>query len=187
MSDQDLDRSCMGRMCAGDTKALEELYDRHTPMLYAVVFRIVGRTHDAEEVLQDTWLQAWKRADAWEPARGSLAGWLLTMARSRAIDRIRSLAARQRAETAAPPPDPLGSAQEEPAAGAVRRQLGERVSAALAALSPRQREVLELAYFAGLSQSEIAARLGAPLGTVKSWTRQGLLRLREVVPQEELT
>ena len=176
----------MRRVCAGDTKAFEELYDRHTPMLYAVVLRIVGSAHEAEEVLQDAWLQAWKRAESWDPARGAVAAWLLTLARSRAIDRIRSLAARQRAETAAPAPDPANSG-DEPATSAARSQLHERVSAALAVLSPRQREVLELAYFGGLSQSEIAGRLGAPLGTVKSWTRQGLLRLRGAVPQEELT
>jgi RNA polymerase sigma-70 factor (ECF subfamily) len=182
MSDQDLDRSCMSRMRAGDTRALEELYDRHTPMLYGLVLRIVGRSHDAEEVLQDMWVQAWRRADTWEPARGSVAAWLITLARSRAIDRLRSLAARQRAETAAPPPDP--PAGDAVAAGAEQRQSQQRMAAALAALGPQQREVLELAYFGGLSQSEIAARLGAPLGTVKSWTRQALLRLREVVPQE---
>jgi RNA polymerase sigma-70 factor (ECF subfamily) len=181
MNDHDLDRSCMSRMRAGDTRALEELYDRHTPMLHGLVLRIVGRSHDAEEVLQDMWVQAWRRADTWEPTRGSVAAWLITLARSRAIDRLRSLAARQRAEAATPAPDlPANDA----AIGAEQRQRQQRMAAALASLGPQQREVLELAYFGGLSQSEIAARLGAPLGTVKSWTRQALLRLREVVPQE---
>ena len=184
MSDQEIDRSCMDRLCAGDTKALEELYDRHTPMLYGLVLGIVGRVLDAEEVLQDTWLQAWRRAETWEPSRGTVAAWLLTLARSRAIDRIRSLASRRRAESAAPPPDPSAPG-DEPAASAARRQLHERMSAALATLTAQQREVLVLAYFGGLSQSEIATRVGAPLGTVKSWTRQGLMRLRESVPLEE--
>ena len=186
MSDQDLDRSCVSRMRAGDTQALEELYDRHTPMLYGLVLRIVGRVADAEEVMQDTWLQAWRRAASWDPGRGTVAGWLVTLARSRAIDRIRSVASRQRAETTAPPPEAAISA-DEPAANAAQRQRQERLSAALATLTPRQREVLELGYFAGLSQSEIAARIGAPLGSVKSWTRQGLMRMRELVPQEEMT
>lgn len=101
-------------------------------------------------------------------------------------NRIRSVAARQRAEAAAPPPDPPPG-RDEPATHAADRQRTERVSAAMAALTPRQREVLELGYFGGLSQSEIAARLDAPLGTVKSWTRQGLMRLRQLVPQEETT
>jgi RNA polymerase sigma-70 factor (ECF subfamily) len=186
MSEQDLDRSRIHRMRDGDTLALEELYDRHTPMLYGLVVRIVGRASDAEEVLQDNWVQAWRRASSWDPARGTVAGWLVTLARSRAIDRIRSVASRRRAETAAPPPEPPIVA-DEPAANVARHQRQERLSAALAALTPRQREVLELGYFGGLSQSEIAARIDAPLGSVKSWTRQGLMRLREVITQEELT
>jgi RNA polymerase sigma-70 factor (ECF subfamily) len=186
MSDQETDRACMSRLQAGDPQALEELYDRHSPMLYAVVLRITGRVADAEEVLQDAWVQAWRRASSWDPARGTVAAWLLTLARSRAIDRIRSITSRQRAESAAPAPDPL-TAADEPAAGAIRRQARDRMASALESLTPSQREVIELAYFGGLSQTEIAARVGAPLGTVKSWTRQGLMRLREVVPQEEMT
>jgi RNA polymerase sigma-70 factor, ECF subfamily len=185
MGEQDLDRSCVGRMSAGDTAALEELYDRHTPMLYGLVLRIVGRAADAEEVLQDVWLQAWRQAATWDPARGTVAGWLVTLARSRAIDRIRSVASRRRAEST-PPPE-TASVPDEPAANAERHQRQERLSAALATLTPRQREVLELGYFGGLSQSEIAARIGAPLGSVKSWARQGLMRMRELVPQEEMT
>jgi len=186
MSDQDPDRSCVSRMRAGDTRALEELYDRHAPLLYGLVLRIVGRASDAEEVLQDTWLQAWRQAAAWDPGRGTVVGWLITLARSRAIDRIRSVASRMRAETSAPPPEVVTGA-DEPAASAEARQRRERMAAALAALTPRQREVLELGYFGGLSQSEIATRLGTPLGTVKSWTRQGLTRMRELVPEKELT
>jgi len=185
MSTQDLDRSCMDRLRAGDTKALEELYDRHTPMLYGIVLRIVGRVGDAEEVLQDVWTFAWKRADTWEPSRGSVAAWLLTVARSRAIDRFRSLASRRRAETAAPEPEPVRT--NEPVANTAHRQLHERVTAALATLSQPQRTALELGYFGGLSQSEIAGQMGAPLGTVKSWMRQGLMRMRELVPAEERT
>ena len=184
MSDPELDRSCMDRLRAGDLQALEELYDRHTPLLHALVMRIVGRAADAEEVLQDIWVHAWKRAETWEPGRGTVVAWLLTLARSRAIDRIRSVAARRRAETATPPPEPPVE-RDEPAMSADERRRRERIAAAMATLAPQQREVLELGYFGGLSQSEIAARLGAPLGTVKSWTRQGLMRLREVVPQEE--
>ena len=184
MSEPDLDRTCIGRMAAGDTRALEELYDRHAPMLYGLVLRIVGKASDAEEVLQDAWLQAWRRADTWDAARGTVAAWLVTLARSRAIDRIRSVAARQRAESATPAPEM--ALADEPAANAAQRQRQERLSAALATLTPRQREVLELGYFGGLSQTEIAERIGAPLGSVKSWTRQGLMRLRELVPEAEM-
>jgi RNA polymerase sigma-70 factor (ECF subfamily) len=185
MSDSETDRACMTRVCAGDTQALEELYDRHAGLLYGLVVRIVGRSQDAEEVLQDTWLQVWRSAASWDPARGPVAAWLVTLARSRAIDRFRSVASRARAETASPPADPPLTA--DPAADVAARRRHERVTAALATLAPQQRSALELAYFGGLSQSEIATRVGAPLGTVKSWTRQGLMRLRDLMGGEERT
>ena len=184
MSDQDLDISCMQRVRSGDMRALEQLYDRHSVLLYSVALRILGRAADAEEVLQEAWLQAWNRAESYDAGRGAVAAWLLTLVRSRAIDRLRSRASRQRVEQAiadGPPPPSV----EEPPVTVANRQQHERVISALAALGPQQREVLELAYFGGLSQSEIASRLGAPLGTVKSWTRQGLLRLRDLLPEEE--
>jgi RNA polymerase sigma-70 factor (ECF subfamily) len=112
-----------------------------------------------------------------------VAGWLLTVARTRALDRYRSLASRGRAESRVDPEPQRPPA--EPSFAAALGELGARVRSALAELQPRQREVIEIAYFEGLSQSEIAERLKAPLGTVKSWTRQGLMRLRELLPQEE--
>ena len=183
MNEQQQDRSCMERIRAGDMRALEELYDRHSGLLYSAALRILGRAADAEEVLQEAWLQAWNRAESYDVARGAVVAWLLTLLRSRAIDRVRSRASRQRVEQAvaeAPPPQ----AAEEPPATVAQRQLQEQVTSALEELAPQQRQVLELAYFGGLSQSEIASRLGAPLGTVKSWTRQALMRLRDLVPEE---
>jgi RNA polymerase sigma-70 factor (ECF subfamily) len=183
MNEQQQDRSCMERIRAGDMRALEELYDRHSGLLYSAALRILGRAADAEEVLQEAWLQAWNRAESYDVARGAVVAWLLTLLRSRAIDRVRSRASRQRVEQAvaeAPPPQ----AVVEPPAVAAQRELQERVTSALEELAPQQRQVLELAYFGGLSQSEIASRLGAPLGTVKSWTRQALMRLRDLVPEE---
>jgi RNA polymerase sigma-70 factor (ECF subfamily) len=185
MGDQDRDVSCLDRLRAGDHRALEELYDRHNPLLYSLVLRIVRQVPDAEEVLQEIWVQAWKLAGAYDPARGSVGAWLVTLARSRAIDRYRSMASRQRAETGGEPDPPR--MLDEPAGRAAQSQLRERVNAALAGLAPQQRLSLELAYFSGLSQSEIALHLGAPLGTVKSWIRQGLSRLRELVPREDWT
>ena len=103
MSESETDRACMTRVCAGDAQALEELYDRHASLLYGLVVRIVGRSQDAEEVLQDTWLQVWRNATSWDPARGPVAAWLVTLARSRAIDRFRSVASRLRRSGAASP------------------------------------------------------------------------------------
>ncbi len=123
-----------------------------------------------------------------DSTRGAVGAWLVTIVRSRALDRVRSLGSRRRAETAAAEEAataPRPSAPD-PAASYARRTLGRDVATAMNALAPQQREVVELAYFEGLSQTEIAGRMNAPLGTVKSWTRQALLKLRERVPVEEL-
>ena len=183
MNQPDRDRSALERMVAGDTRALEELYDRHGDLLYSLVRRILSRTEDAEDAIQEIWLQAWRGARTYDPKRGTVCGWLVSIARSRAIDRLRSEGSRKRAAVAAgvDAPDP----PESPAESAVDRQRREHVDHAMSQLDPQHREVLELAYFAGLSQSEISERLGAPLGTVKSWTRQALSRLEKLVPREE--
>lgn len=183
MTGAENDLDCLRRIQAGDSAALGELYDRYTPLLYALVLRILRSPADAEDALQEAWVQVWKRAASFDPARGSVGAWLTTVARTRALDRYRSMRSRTTAETKvepdsiAPPPDP--------GAEAGLSQLGGRVREALGALTPQQRQVLEIAYFEGLSQTEIASRVGAPLGTVKSWTRQGLMRLKELLPQEE--
>lgn len=178
-SDQDLVRL----VASGDSAALAELYDRHSSILYSVALRVLANATDAEDALQQAWLQAWRSASAYDARRGTVVAWLLTLARSRALDLRRSRTSRRRAEDATenePRPSP-----PDPSASHEHRRLHERVTQALAALQPQQRQVLEIAYFEGMSQSEIAARLGAPLGTVKSWTRQGLMRLRELLPNEE--
>ncbi len=188
MNESERDRRCLERVADGDSTALAELYDHHADLLYSLALRIVGSASDAEEVLQDTWTQAWRNARSYDAARGAVGAWLVTIARSRALDRVRSLGSRRRAESAASteaaaaPPPPAA----DPAAGYARRSLAENVAAAITTLGAPQRQVVELAYFEGLSQSEIAVRLNAPLGTVKSWTRQALLRLRERVPMEAL-
>ncbi len=184
MSESDRDIACITRIRAGDSGALAELYDRHGGLLYSVILKILGRAADAEDVLQEAWFQVWKQAASYDRSRGPVVAWLVTLARSRAIDRYRSAAARQRMEKAVEA-DPEVATLPGPAATAEQDQLHERVSTALESLTPEQRQVLQLAYFGGLSQSEVATRIGAPLGTVKSWTRQGLLKLRELLPQQE--
>lgn len=183
MSLQEQDIQCLQRAQAGDTRSLAELYDRYTPLLYPLALRILRSPADAEDAVQEAWIQVWKRAAAYDPKRGTVAAWLLTVVRTRALDRYRSLSSRARAEGKVEV-DPV-AATAEPSASATQGQLGARVREALATLAPQQRQVIEIAYFEGLSQSEIAARLQSPLGTVKSWTRQGLARLRELLPREE--
>jgi len=183
MTQGERDRACLERVRRGDSHALEELYDRYNDFLYSLVRRIVSAAAEAEDVMQEAWLSAWRRASTYDPARGSVAAWLVTIARSRAIDRVRSEGARQRAGLASEldPPEPA----EDPSRAVMDAQRRERVTAALAGLEPQHRQVLELGYFSGLTQSEIANKIGAPLGTVKSWTRQALLRLSESVSRED--
>lgn len=183
MTDQDLDLRCLERLQNGDSNALEELFDRYSPLLYSMVLRVVRTPSDAEDTLQEVWLQVWKRVATFDPRRGTVAAWLVMLARSRALDRYRSLASRRNAEgRVEAAPETTG---DDASIASTQRQLSERVTQALGQLAPQQRQVIEIAYFEGLSQTEIAARLNAPLGTVKSWTRQGLTKLRELVPQEE--
>ncbi len=184
MSTQPGDLALLERVQAGDEQALAEMYDRFTPMLYPVALRILRRAADAEDAVQDVWMQVWRRSASYDPKRGAVAAWLLTVVRTRALDRYRSLASRTRAEGRVDPHDQV-TPPVDPTASAVSGQIGARVRDALAQLEPQQRQVLEIAYFEGLSQTEIAERIKAPLGTVKSWTRQGLMRLRDLVPQEE--
>jgi len=183
MSPQERDLECLLRLQSRDPSGLETLYDAYGAQLYAIVVRIVRDAAEAEDVLQEAWAQVWKSAASYDAQRGTVGAWLMTVARSRALDRYRAAASRGRAldqaETVMAPP----GAAPDPAAQTEQAQLGQHMRAALAQLPGEQRQVLELAYWGGLSQSEIAAQLGRPLGTVKSWTRQGLLRLRELTPR----
>ncbi|HYQ88966.1 MAG TPA: sigma-70 family RNA polymerase sigma factor [Candidatus Binatia bacterium] len=179
MTDQERDRLCVERMRAGDTRALEELYDRHNGLLYSVVLRIVRSPGDAEEVLRETWLQICRGTATYNASRGTVGAWLATAARNQSIDRLRREGAGAAAGVDAPHPT------EDASANAAHRQMSERVGRALEKLGPQHWQVVELAYFGGLTQGEIGERLNTPPGTVRSWTRQALLRLSELVPQEE--
>jgi RNA polymerase sigma-70 factor (ECF subfamily) len=181
---QERDLGLLLRLQAQDADALAALYDVHGALLYGVALRIVRDGAEAEDVVQETWMQVWRSAASYDPRRGTVAAWLLTLARSRALDRWRAAAARQRAVQAAEVEAPPPAQPADPETTSAQSQLAAHVTRALASLPPDHRRVLELAYFAGLSQSEIAARLNTPLGTVKSWTRQGLSKLRQIVPRE---
>ena len=178
------DTDLIGRAADGDERAMAELYDRYGQVLYAVAYRIVGQRADAEEVVLDAFAQAWRDATRFETSRGSVAGWLTTIARSRALDLVRARTRRERitATAAAERPDTppgMGGWRADPSAGVDLAERRRRVQLALEALSPPQRRAIELAYFEGLSQSEIAALLQEPLGTVKTRVRLGMQKLRE--------
>lgn len=183
VDDTERDAECVRRMSGGDPSAFEELYDRHSSLVYSVIVRIVVSPADAEEVLQETWLQAWRNAATFDAARGTVLAWLLNMSRSRALDRYRSTSSRHKAETAAETEMALPAASD-PWGSVAGAERSRRLREALELLKPRQREVLEIAYFEGLSQTEISARLAVPVGTIKTWMRQGTLALRAILADE---
>ncbi|WP_165223049.1 sigma-70 family RNA polymerase sigma factor [Aquisphaera insulae] len=168
----------------GDRPALERLYDRYAPLVYSLSLRILGIRADAEDVVQEVFLQVWRRADTYRSDRGSAECWIVAIARNRALARSRSEATMKRG---------LGHLREqsgpvavEPVSGpAVRAESALAVRSALAGLPDEQRRTLELAYFEGLTQSEIAARTGEPLGTVKTRIRLGMERLRSLLGRRE--
>lgn len=194
----------VARLVAGDATALAQLYDRHADAVFRVAFRRLGDRQLAEEVLQDTFLTLWNRAELFDPGAGSLIAWLSTIARNRAIDRHRALLRRSTLPLGptwvSDDADPEGleraleagtmltsstsPASDDPQWAVDQAERRAEISAALAGLPEVEHEVLRLAYYEELSQTEIATRLGWPLGTVKTRTRRALLRLRDALTVE---
>jgi len=175
------DRQTIERMRRRDSAALADLYDRYARSVYSLACRILSDRTEAEDVVQEVFSQAWRQADAYDAKRAPVAGWLLMMTRTRAIDRLRARSGRVQMVQALPTlPDPPDQ-HEGPEALAIGEQEAARVRAALDTLTESQRSAIELAYYEGLSQSDIAARLREPLGTVKTRIRTGLLKLRSAL------
>lgn len=174
------DSALVERMMAGDENALAALYDRYSGMLFAMLVRILRDTGAAEEVLQDLFLQLWRSAARYDAARGSLPAWLLVIGRNRAISRLRRRGPQEvqddgekfSMESVASP----GNMEDE----AWRAQMMNRLRNAMAALPGEQRKAVELAYFEGMTQTEIAAKTNTPLGTVKSRVRAAMQTLKQV-------
>lgn len=171
---RDSDEALIRRILGGDEVALGVLYDRYGGRVYSVANRILQDAGAAEEVLQDIFHQLWRNASSFDSARGSLGSWLLVMARNRSIDRLR----KRTPSTTEGIADDLPGWGQDMEIAAVRNEMAQRVREALQALPEAQREAMELAYFEGLTQSEIARRTGDPLGTVKTRLRTALASLR---------
>jgi len=174
------DINVVQRLAAGDRDAVAELYDRHAARIMGLAIRIVRNSSDAEDVVQEVFSQAWRTAPNYQPARGSVAGWLLMMARSRAIDRLRSRQPRRDVDDR-PDLDGLPADVAPVSEQLIASQQVAHVREAMTALPVEQRTALELAYFEGLTQSEIAERTQTPLGTVKTRIRTALTSLRRSV------
>ena len=173
------DRALVAAMETRDADALGQLYDRHAARLLGLAHRILGDTGEAEEVVQETFLYAWKAASTFDSSRGTVLAWLIVATRSRSIDRLRT-----RRPTAARGPNDADPLARLPAPGDVEAESAAReweteCRSAIGKLPSEQREALDLAYFEGLTHAEIAERTGSPLGTVKTRIRLGLMKLRE--------
>jgi RNA polymerase sigma-70 factor (ECF subfamily) len=172
------DLRLMSRVAARDGAAFTRLFELHAPVALGLLSRILSRRMEAEEVLQEVFLQVWMQADRYEAGRSTPRGWILMLARSRALDRLRRRdSSRRREELAGEEMDeaisPVGTARLE------RLERQTQVSTALEHLSPEQRRCIELAFFEGLTHTQIAERLAAPLGTVKSRILLGMNKLRQ--------
>jgi len=168
-----------------DELALELIYDRYRLILFGLMVRILNSREEAEDVLQEVFLQVWRRAGDFDESRGRAFTWLVTLARSRAIDRLRLLAARGRLAVSAA--QDAREQTSEAISETFHSEQREIVARALAELPAEQRQSLMLAYFEGLTQSEIAAKLGAPLGTVKTRMRSGMTKLRDLLSEHRET
>ncbi|HZN93160.1 MAG TPA: sigma-70 family RNA polymerase sigma factor [Myxococcales bacterium] len=176
---QDRGRELVGRAARGDRQALRRLYDLYSPSAMAIALRMLKNRPMAEEVVQDAFLEVWRRAREYDAARGTVSAWIATISRTRALDRLRADArlAAAKEKAAAQPETPSVAPLEL----AVERQQRERVNAALGTLPAEQRLAIELAYFDGLTQREIAEKLGQPLGTVKTRVRLAMEKLAVVL------
>jgi RNA polymerase sigma-70 factor (ECF subfamily) len=174
----------LAAMAQGDKTALARLYDSLSRPLYSLAFRVLNDASEAQDIVQDVFLQMWHKASSYETSRGSVFGWAATLTRNRAIDRVRMR--KRRAELlaeSAPDLQPASPGGEDDSAASLWvQEKAVAVRAALTQLAPEQQKAIELAFFSGLTQQEIAARLKEPLGTIKARIRRGLLKLRETLP-----
>lgn len=171
------------RIQQGEAAALAELYDGQAGLLHAIILRILNNNTEAEDVLQEVFVQIWEKAGNYDPSLGNAIGWIVTLARNRAIDRVRSLGRKAQLLERVAKEDFMPV--ETPASGGTDGLIGQEKAAqvrqALAALPKEQRRAIELAFFSGLSQSEIAGALQEPLGTIKARIRRGMLQLRDLL------
>jgi RNA polymerase sigma-70 factor (ECF subfamily) len=180
IDDKELIRAIVGRR----QEAVAELYDRFSSMLMALAYRVLGNSQDAEEVLQETLLQVWNQAARYDPKKSSVSTWLVLITRSRAIDRLRSRQVQMRTVTAAQQEKPTSHTSPTGVGDVLLHERRRRLGEELSKLPAEQRQVLELAFYSGSTQSEIAEQAGIPLGTVKTRTLLAMKKLRAALQEE---
>ena len=166
---------------AGQADSLALLYDETSSLLFGLAVRVLGDQADAEEIVSDVYQQVWRTAQGFDPSRGSVLAWLTMLTRSRAIDRLRSAGSRRSKEMSFDANVDFPSSSPAPESQSIFAQERKMVREALETLVPEQREAIELAFFRGLTHVEVAEALGAPLGTIKTRIRGGMMKLREAL------
>jgi RNA polymerase sigma-70 factor (ECF subfamily) len=184
-NDRDVsDEELIGRLADGDTEALEAIYDRYGHLVFSTAMRVVRDAQLAEDLSQDIFLRLWRQPEKYVAQKGRFVSWLLAVTRNLAVDRVRAWRRRLNHESASPDQEerelPAGEGYD-PVRAAQLAEQRQVVREAMGCLSPQQRQVIELAYFGGFSQREVADRLGTPLGTVKTRVRAGMMRLRKAL------
>lgn len=178
-----IDPKLLARVVKGDHQAFSQLYDQSSTLLYTMALRILGNREEAAELLQDVYLEVWRKVSRYDVGRGTPAAWLITLTRSRAIDRLRARASRGQHRAAesldSPSAAQVADRNPNPFDAQADQEIRTLVGGALAALPQAQQQALELAYYEGLSHAEIAAKLNQPLGTVKTRIKLGMAKLRE--------
>jgi len=181
--DRAVELDLLARVAKRERAAFEQLYDRYANILYATAMKFLKEDADAQDVVQDVFIQIWDKAKLYDPAKGKPLTWALTLTRNRSIDRIRAIQRRTRLRDDFEKETVLDESAgvRESLSGVDASEKSQVLRDAVGRLSPEQRKVIELAFFRGFTQSEIADRLGEPLGTVKARARRGLMKLKEIL------
>jgi len=183
------DQALLARVADGDSGALDALYQRYSRVVYGVALRILGEADLAEDVVQETFWRVWRRSGTFQPGRGQVAAWIFGIAHNLSVDELRRQRSRPRPvydtdETAVL--RDLEDSRMDVEAEALENERGRLIAAALQQITAEQREAIELAYFGGLSQSEIAERLQSPIGTIKTRIRLGMRKLRDILRAQNI-
>ncbi len=184
--DRAVELDLLARIARRERAAFEELYARYVNILFATAMKFLKQDADAQDVVQDVFIQIWDKAKLYDPAKGKPLTWALTLTRNRSIDRIRAIQRRTRLRDDFEKETVMDESAglREALSGVDASEKGQILRVAVGQLSPQQRKVIELAFFRGLTQSEIAEKLGEPLGTVKARARRGLMKLKEILAHQ---